>query len=96
MNCRALMQALCCLALTFLGTACGSSNSSSPNSAPAITVQPSNVTVAVGQTATFSVQAAGSGTLAYQWQKSNTAISGSNSSSYTTSPTTTADTRSSP
>jgi hypothetical protein len=91
MNWRALMQALCCLALTFLWTACGSSNSSSTNSAPVITVQPSNVTLAVGQTATFSVQATGSGTLTYQWQKSNTAISGATSSSYTTSPTTTAD-----
>jgi Immunoglobulin I-set domain len=91
MNRRTLMQVLSCLALTLLWTACGSSNSSSQNSAPAITVQPSNVTVAVGQTATFSVQATGSGTLTYQWQKSNTAISGATSSSYTTAPTTAAD-----
>jgi Immunoglobulin I-set domain len=91
MNCRTLMQVLSCLTLTLLWTACGSSNSSSQNSIPAITVQPSNVTVAVGQTATFSVQATGSGTLAYQWQKSNTAISGATSSSYTTAPAAAAD-----
>jgi hypothetical protein len=91
MNRRTLMQVLSCLTLTLLWTACGSSNSSSQNSAPAITVQPSNATVAIGQTATFSVQATGSGTLTYQWQKSNTAISGATSSSYTTAPTTAAD-----
>jgi hypothetical protein len=91
MNCRTLMQVLSCLTLTLLWTACGSSNSSSQNNAPAITVQPSNVTVTVGQTATFSLQATGSGTLTYQWQKSSTAISGATSSSYTTAPTTAAD-----
>ena len=91
MNRRTLMQVLSCLTLTLLWTACGSSNSSSQNNAPAITVQPSNVTVTVGQTATFTVQATGSGTLTYQWQKSNTAISGATSSSYTTAPTTAAD-----
>jgi hypothetical protein len=91
MNCRTLMQALCCFTLTLLWTACGSINSSSQNNGPAITTQPSSVTVTVGQTATFSVQATGSGTLTYQWQKSSTAISGATSSSYTTAPTTAAD-----
>jgi hypothetical protein len=91
MNCRTLMQALCCFTLTLLWTACGSSNSSSQNNGPAITTQPSSVTVTVSQTATFSVQATGSGTLTYQWQKSSTAISGATSSSYTTAPTTAAD-----
>src|SRR5579862_2441638 len=34
---------------------------------PTITAQPANQTVAVGQTATFSLTATGSGTLSYQW-----------------------------
>jgi hypothetical protein len=34
---------------------------------------PQSVTVAAGQTATFAVAATGSGTLAYQWQRSNNA-----------------------
>jgi hypothetical protein len=52
--------------------------------APSITQQPANQTVAVGQTATFSVIATGTAPLAYQWQKNNVDIVGANSSSYTT------------
>jgi hypothetical protein len=44
-----------------------------------------------GQTATFSVTAAGTAPLSYQWQKGNTAITGATSASYTTAGTTTAD-----
>src|SRR5262249_10340370 len=36
---------------------------------PAITAQPTNVTVNAGTPATFSVVATGTGTLTYQWQK---------------------------
>ncbi len=53
-------------------------------SAPSITVQPMNQTVAAGQTATFSVTASGNGTLSYQWQMNDADISGANSASYTT------------
>lgn len=49
---------------------------------PAITTQPANRTVAVGQTATFSVAATGSQPLSYQWQRGTTNISGATSSSY--------------
>jgi hypothetical protein len=59
--------------------------------APSITVQPSNATVAVGKTATFSVTATGTAPLSYQWRKSGTAISGATSASYTTPATTAAD-----
>lgn len=52
--------------------------------APTITVQPAPATVTVGQTAAFSVTAAGTDPLTYQWQKSGTAIAGATSSSYTT------------
>jgi hypothetical protein len=59
--------------------------------APSITQQPSNQTVTAGQTATFSVTAAGTAPLAYQWQKGTTAITGATSASYTTPATTTSD-----
>jgi beta-galactosidase len=51
---------------------------------PAITVQPANQAVALGQPATFSVTATGLGTLIYQWSENGTAIPGATSSSYTT------------
>ena len=59
--------------------------------APSITTQPASQTVAVGQTATFSVMAAGTAPLSYQWQKNNANISGANSSTYTTPATSSAD-----
>jgi len=53
--------------------------------APSITTQPANATVTVGATATFSVVAAGTAPLSYQWQKDNAAIMNApNSPSYTT------------
>src|SRR6202023_2371695 len=56
--------------------------------APSITTQPVSADVTAGQTATFSVTATGTAPLSYQWQMNGTAISGANSSSYTTPPTT--------
>jgi hypothetical protein len=58
---------------------------------PAITTQPSNQTVAVGQTATFTVVATGATPLNYQWQKNGTNISGAMSSSFRTPPTMSSD-----
>lgn len=52
--------------------------------APTITTQPQSVTVLAGRSASFSVAAAGGGTLTYQWLRDGAAISGANSSSYTT------------
>ena len=54
---------------------------------PAITQQPVNDTVNVGQTSTFTVVASGSAPLSYQWKKNGSNISGATSASYTT-PTT--------
>ncbi len=57
---------------------------------PAITQQPVNASVSEGQTAQFSCLASGTATLAYQWQRKNSAaadfsdISGATSSSYRT------------
>lgn len=57
----------------------------------AISAQPASKTVTAGQTATFSVVAAGPAPLAYQWKKSGAAISGATSATYTTPPTTTSE-----
>ncbi len=46
--------------------------------------QPSNVTAAIGQTATFSVTASGTGPLTYQWKKNGTAIPSATAATYTT------------
>ena len=52
--------------------------------APAITTQPASLTVIAGKTASFAVAATGTAPLMYQWSKNGTAISGANSSTYTT------------
>jgi hypothetical protein len=63
------------------------------NSAPSITVQPSDQTVIAGQTATFTVAAIGSPAPTYQWQSATTSgnIPGATSASYTTPATMLAD-----
>jgi hypothetical protein len=73
------------------GCASTSSNSNSGGGAPSITVQPAGVTVTAGQTATFSVGAAGTSPLNYQWRKNSANISGATASSYTTPTTTSGD-----
>jgi hypothetical protein len=56
-----------------------------PTNAPTITTQPSDLTVAQGQPATFNVAASGATPLAFQWQRNQVNISGATSSSYTLS-----------
>lgn len=51
---------------------------------PSITTHPSGQNKVSGETATFSIEAAGTGPLAYQWQKNGANISGATSASYTT------------
>jgi len=58
---------------------------------PSIITQPANQTVTVGQTASFSVVAAGTAPLTYQWQKNNANISGATAVSYTPPPTVSGD-----
>ena len=52
--------------------------------APSITTQPQDQTIAAGKTATFTVVATGSAPLSYQWRRNGTAIPGAASASYTT------------
>src|SRR5438105_2998371 len=59
--------------------------------APTITRQPASQTVTAGQRATFTVTAAGTAPLSYQWQKNGTAIGAATAASYTTPATTAAD-----
>src|SRR5437899_2117836 len=59
--------------------------------APSITAQPASATVSAGQTASFTVAAAGTTPLTYQWRKNNANITGATGSSYTTPPTTSGD-----
>jgi hypothetical protein len=62
------------------------------NSPPSISTQPLPVTVTAGTSATFSVVAAGSGTLSYQWQRDGANATGTaQSASYTLAGTTVAD-----
>ena len=58
--------------------------------APTVT-QPANVTIPVGQIATFSVTATGTGGMTYQWYKNGVPISGATSSTYTTPATVAGD-----
>ncbi len=58
---------------------------------PSVATEPTDQTVTVGQTATFSVVAAGSAPLNYQWNKNGTAITSATSASYTTPATIASD-----
>jgi hypothetical protein len=55
-----------------------------PATVPSITAQPTNQSVAVGQTANFSVTATGTAPMTFQWQKNASPIAGATASTYTT------------
>jgi len=59
--------------------------------APSILTPPSNQTVNVGQTATFTVTATGLAPLTYQWYRNEGPISGATAATYTTPPATSGD-----
>jgi hypothetical protein len=92
---RSLRAGLATLLLTLLA-ACGGGGSADVNAppaatAPSITSQPQNQAVTIGESATFSVSAAGTAPLSYQWQKNGASISGATASSYSTPATIAAD-----
>jgi Protein of unknown function (DUF1573) len=90
--CAALLGVSGCTGLTGAGSLQQKSSSSSSSSVTlAITAQPVNESVVVGQTAAFSVAATGNGTLSYQWKKGGTSIGGATAASYTTPATTNSD-----
>ena len=55
----------------------------STNTAPVITGHPSNVTVAAGQSASFSVSAEGTQPLTFRWQRDDVDIPGETAATYT-------------
>jgi glucose/arabinose dehydrogenase len=59
--------------------------------APTITQDPSNLTVAQGSSASFSITATGSATLTYQWQVNQANIQGATGNTYTINSTTAAN-----
>src|SRR4051812_41121350 len=80
---------------------CGGSSSDSSSTttsstadtvaAPSIATQPVSVSITAGQSASFTVSATGGGTLAYQWRKGGTAISGASSTTYSIASAATSD-----
>ncbi len=90
-----IQQLLVIISAATLASCGGSSGTKStpppPGIVPTITAQPAAQNVAVGQSASFFVTAAGSAPLSYQWQQSNSNISGATSASYTTPATASAD-----
>jgi len=94
LNHRAILHVLGALALTLSllnlsGCSGGFEGAKALN--PLAITQPVSQTVTVGQTATFSVTASGTGPLVYQWYKNGVAINGATSSTYTTPSTSLAD-----
>ena len=92
-NLQRLTRALCLLTVSLILADCGSQAGPEGGSAiaPTIATQPANQTVTAGQTATFSVTAAGTSPLTYQWQKGAAPINGATSASYITPATATSD-----
>ena len=82
-----------CSAVNFTG-ATATSTPDSPQTlvaAPTVTSQPANASVPLGQTATFSATATGTGTLNYQWRKDLANIAGATTPVYTVQATSPAD-----
>jgi outer membrane protein assembly factor BamB len=76
--------------LSMFESGCGGAMSQSgknrSSTGPSIVTQPTNETVIVGQTATFTVTASGVPPLSYQWQKDGANIPGAIAADYTTPP----------
>ncbi len=63
----------------------------STGTTPVISTQPTSASVTVGDSASFTVVATGSGTLSYQWYKDSSAISGATSATYSIASVATTD-----
>ena len=84
------LTALAALTACDLTTA-STSTTTEQLSAPGIVQQPANVTVAAGQSASFTVIAAGSAPLTYQWSRNGVPIANATNASYTLLNSTKAD-----
>ena len=79
---RGLSQASLILAMATLLSAC--LGDGSPSSTPlSIVTQPADASVVEGSPASFTVDAAGSGTLSYQWRRDGADIPGASAATYT-------------
>lgn len=84
-RCAASLAILGGLSIALVG--CGGQSSSAPPDQPiAITTQPVNQTVPIGQTATFTITATGTAPISYQWTENGQPIPGATHASYTTPP----------
>jgi Immunoglobulin I-set domain/PQQ-like domain len=79
-----VLASLLPLFLIACGGGSGGSGAGPVAAAPSITAQPADQAVIIGRTATFTVAAAGTAPLAFQWQKGGAPIAGATASSYTT------------
>jgi len=84
-------MAVICVAANTNGATTSSSATLTVLPDPTITAQPTNVTVSVGATATFTVTASGQSALTYQWKKNGSTIAGATLTTYTTPLTVTGD-----
>lgn len=87
MGLHRLANIACFLAISLILAWCGGCGTAPSR----ILTQPASQSVVVGQTATFSVTAAGQAPLSYQWRKGTVPIPGASGSIYTTAATTTSD-----
>ena len=62
-----------------------------PPTAPAITTQPANASLVIGNPATFTVVASGTAPLSYQWEKNGKAVTGATTANYTVAAATLGD-----
>lgn len=81
---RTALNAALFAGAVLLGVGCGGNTNTAPSEGVAIVVQPLSQTVPIGQTATFTVTAAGTAPLSYQWTENGSAIPGATGASYTT------------
>ncbi|MCG3125627.1 MAG: hypothetical protein CHACPFDD_00452 [Phycisphaerae bacterium] len=80
-----------CVVTNTCGSATSNAATLTVSVAPSVTTQPDSQTACDGSSATFTVVAAGSGPLSYQWQKNTVDIGGATNSSYTINPVTAGD-----
>ena len=87
---RAAVRGIALTALCLIQAACGGGSADAPpplEGAPmcvpvSITTQPVDASVAAGQTASFTVVAAGTATLGYQWQRNGVDIAGATTATH--------------